>query len=180
MSVCLYDGGMMSAATAWRNVATRATACRCLRGGSGQALACVAAACLLLLSACETPPTVATDEPEPVLDVPVEHVTYGKPQVTWVGDVVPSVVFGRPIIEPASDEQAMRVTQPVSTTSSRSVILAYRFQFFDAQGTVLASADPEWQLLMLTGGTPVFLEGRSANNLAHDYRIELKARGTQR
>lgn len=135
---------------------------------------------LFLMVACAAPQNASQVEADPVLDVPQEHVIYGKPQVQWIGDVLPAVVFGRPIIEPASEGRTMRVTQPVSTTSRASVILEYRFRFVDAQDNVVAAADPDWRLLMLSGGNPVFLEGRGADELAVNYLIELKARSATR
>ena len=95
------------------------------------------------------------------------------PQITVMDNLQPWLVVNR--LQTNNDDGLLNIDVDMRWTGQRYVYFEYRFIFFDANGRALKT-DPAWRTGESAPGTVEYLQGRSINEAATDWRLEIRGR----
>jgi uncharacterized protein YcfL len=132
-----------------------------------QLVACLGFALLCSLAACDT------------VKAPRQPGADGIPNGTYPRNVTldrldRGVVVGRAVVTPSDRVVPMAVQQAIRSTADYDLNVQYRFEFFDAQGLLLAGGD-SWRFQSLPPRMEVFLTGAAVDPKAVDWRLVIRS-----
>jgi uncharacterized protein YcfL len=122
--------------------------------------------CAALLVGCDPVKAPHAGRPDQLPDGTYPRIVTTEKLRKWI-------VFGERIVDPATTDKPMRVTQAARNIEDYAISVQYRFEFFDAAGRPLKS-NLGWRYVRMPSRQEVFFEGAALETAAADWRLSVR------